>query len=70
MWAARTPRLVRVALDGDAECAAEAQVCYLENVASLVDEQVLRLQVPGKSERRERERAGARKRRARARAGA
>ena len=37
--------LVRVALDRHAECAAQAKVRDLKDVASLVDEQVLRLEV-------------------------
>jgi hypothetical protein len=39
---------VRVALDRHAERAAEAEVCYLQDVARLVHQQVLRLQVSGR----------------------
>ncbi len=43
--AAAAARLVRVALDGDAERAAQAQVCDLQALGRVVDQQVLRLQV-------------------------
>ena len=43
--AARVAHLVRVALHGHAESAAEAQVGNLQDIAPLVHQQVLRLQI-------------------------